>query len=307
MVGAIEINLLTHLPLLDPVEKNRLKKLYNTEDQTHLQQLLAAFECMQITMNYGDLGREYAAPFGTKLAALREQTHAQIVPLRPTECTYSHLVKDITHFLQTCCQPRALLDLFAAAEANLGRTDCSTSCAEAIKRIELWINNSCQFQHHTLAKYEPFYMDFLVPIRNSIVMLTHGLRGLKHCLQQVCIVPGGSADELALNAMLGNLVEYPTIGGLHILPTATTSAPPSEAVSIGRVLAKSNDFDAHYLKLLKVKLREMENNIALAGTISEANVGCLNHLLGLFNGVWKKQEDLRRQRVAEDESLYVTK
>lgn len=33
----------------------------------------------------------------------------------------------------------------------------------------------------------------------------------------------------------------------------------------------------------------------------------INTLLTQFNSVWQKQEELRRERIAEEESLYVTK
>lgn len=246
ITGAIELNLLTHLPLLDPVEKNRLKKLYNADEQSHLLQLLAAYECMQITMNYRDLAREPLEPVRRKLAALREQTHTQIVALRPPDCAYGQLLRDVNHFLHTCCQPRALLDLYAAVEAHLSAeaSAADNGRLEAIKRIDLWISNSCQFVHHTLVKYEPFYMDFLVPIRNSITMLTHGWQGLKQSLLSmgVCATP---AEQNAVDRMLGNLVEYPSVEGLQIL---AHGGAEEGGCHVGRVLAKSDRFDAQYLR-----------------------------------------------------------
>lgn len=201
-------------------------------------------------MKYRDLGRDCVEPYTNKLQTL--QKHSQLVPLRPIACNYTMLLKDVTHFLQTCCQPAALLELFAAVQSNLNHNGSgietgSSNIAETIKRIELWISNAAQFVHHTLAKYAPYYMDFVVPIRNSIVMMESGLRGLKHCLQQQQMYTGTGATEngasTALNALLGNLVAFPSVGGLCILPGQSAIGG-----SVSRVLIKSERYDAHYLK-----------------------------------------------------------
>lgn len=247
IVGAIEINLLAHLPLLDPAEKNRLEDKYQTEDRTHVRQMLAAFECMQVAMQYHDLGRDCAEPYSEKLQKL--QRHAHVVPLRPLTCNYTQLLKDVTHFLQTCCQPATMLELFAAIQNNLhsNSNGNSSSIGETIKRIELWISNASQFMHHTLAKYAPYYMDFVVPVRNSIVMVESGLRGLKHCLQQQQMFhsSGTESGATAVNALLGNLVEFPSVGGLRVLPGQSLA---NGAGSVSRVLLKSERYDAHFLK-----------------------------------------------------------
>jgi hypothetical protein len=52
----IELNLITHLPLVDPVKKNQLKTRYLNEDMDHLEKLLTSFKFMSIIMNYKNLG-----------------------------------------------------------------------------------------------------------------------------------------------------------------------------------------------------------------------------------------------------------
>lgn len=59
--------------------------------------------------------------------------------------------------------------------------------------------------------------------------------------------------------------------------------------------------------LLKSKLREILNRIELEKNMAPETFFEVNALLIQFNGVWQKQEELRRERIAEEESLYVTK
>lgn len=59
--------------------------------------------------------------------------------------------------------------------------------------------------------------------------------------------------------------------------------------------------------MLKAKLNEIRNRIQLERCMSSETFAEVNALLSRFNGVWQKQEELRRERIAEEESLYVTK
>ena len=263
-IGAIELNLLNYMPLLDPVEKNRLKKLYVEEDQKHLANLLDAYQFMKIVMRYEGLSSETQHAFESRIKELkdRELKFLKKVALRPDECLYGILVKDMNHFLRTCCHPRALLLLIQSVEnclttgINLNLHEHSLVTAyiqeaeEIIKRIDLWISNSKRFKHHTLDKYSEYYRDFLDPIENSITMFTYGMTGLQHCLikakDSICIHTGTYLNvNRDISNILENIIEFPNVNGLNVLPKSSAKDNKSN-VNIMNVLSKLENHDSLY-------------------------------------------------------------
>lgn len=62
-----------------------------------------------------------------------------------------------------------------------------------------------------------------------------------------------------------------------------------------------------YFSLIKAKLQEIQNSISIASNINEDIFAEFNVILNMFNGIWQKQEEIRRQKVMDEENLYVTK
>lgn len=58
---------------------------------------------------------------------------------------------------------------------------------------------------------------------------------------------------------------------------------------------------------MKSKLQEIQNNLIVSGAINESNFRKFNATLSVFNQIWKKQEETKRKRAIEEESLYVNK
>lgn len=260
VLGAIELNLLTFMPLLDPVEKNRLKKIYVEEDQQHLKQLVTAYDFMRVILHHDSLGRRITDAFETKGSELngKLEKYSKKCALRPQQCIYANLVKDVNHFLRTCCHPAALLSLLNSIKTAIASIDKDgsnsrsivQSLTENVKRIELWISNAQRFEHHTLKKYATYYKDFVAPIETSISTLKYGLIGLKHVLiserDSLCTKRSGQIGRLgdggAVSYILENLMSFPNVEGLKILPT--DGDLHKEEISIFTVLDKLDNRDA---------------------------------------------------------------
>lgn len=60
-------------------------------------------------------------------------------------------------------------------------------------------------------------------------------------------------------------------------------------------------------RLIKSKLVEIQNKITIARNISDDTFRGLDATLNIFNQIWKKREEVRRQKAIEEESLYVNK
>lgn len=228
------------MPIIDPVEKNRLKKLYNEEDEHHVKEILSVYEAFKIIMSYRGLNEEMLAHLRSKLGQIemRKQKFSKKVALRPSECIYGDLVRDVNHFLTTCCHPKILNGLIAAVEEALSyNLESGTAHAhlqnvnEIIKKIDLWINNAQQFKHHTLNKYSAYYRDFLTPIESSLTTLRFGFVGLQSCLirsrDSICMKSNGTYSDINTNGELtplfGHLVEFPSVNGIDVLPSNVSS------------------------------------------------------------------------------------
>lgn len=60
-------------------------------------------------------------------------------------------------------------------------------------------------------------------------------------------------------------------------------------------------------RLIKSKLEELHNKVVVAKEISADTFASFDATLNAFNQIWKKQEELRRKKAMEEESLYVNK
>lgn len=232
--GAIELNVLCHFPGVDPVVKATLKRTYLNDDISDVHKLSVAYETMAIVSNYRLLAsdvRHELTQHGDQLQR-RNRTSAK-VPLRPQECLYEQLKRDVAHFMSTCAHPatfKRMIDNFECqfrhqliyvdrqanqkdAEQFLGQTN------DLVKRTELWLNNVDKFEHHTLPVYRVHYRDFVEPLCCALAQLRHGFSGLMAALagkrDAVVKLDNGfyidvNGPHVQLTEFLTNLIEFPT-------------------------------------------------------------------------------------------------
>ncbi|XP_017069300.1 midasin [Drosophila eugracilis] len=305
IVGAIELYLLTNAPLIDPVEKNRLKNLYIAEDIDCLSTLSTTYDFMKIVMKYRHFGEEIFSELEARLktAHQRQQQLSQKLALRPEQCLYAALVQDITHFLHSNGDCETLFKLFQLIRTEwdnfkgpLPATKATLkSSAEALGKLELWLANAQRFIHHTLCRYSSYYQDFVEPIKCSVNQLRFGLESLKVVFARA--QQGGSislAEEL--QQTIGDIVEFPSQKPLVIRNSRLYG-----------LLAELPHSEHEYFTLLKAKLRELSNYISLGSVIDEATFAAYDDALSICNQTWQQEEQRRCQLKAEAESLYVTK
>lgn len=262
LLGSIELNLMSYMPLLDPVEKNHLKKQYNEEDIDHFENLKMSYRFMGIVMNFNSLGEEMIDIFSNKIDELtkKNEKFSKKVATRPDACVYAELVKDINHFLVSMCHPKILIELVEIIKTcleheinvknmninvtltknNLQKTD------ETIKRIQLWLNNVQQFENHNLVKYSAYYRDFIGAIEYSITILKYGLNGLMNCLiasrDRITQKPNGAYYDIDKNGVLTqiirDLVQFPSSTSIDVL------AENNEKTEMNNISHKVNIFSA---------------------------------------------------------------
>ncbi|XP_037035796.1 midasin isoform X2 [Bradysia coprophila] len=322
LIGSIEINLMSFMPIIDPVEKNRLKKVYNEEDEHHITQLLSVYDAFKIITNYRGLNEEMLVHLRSKVAQIegRKQKFSKKVALRPNECMYGDLVRDVNHFLTTCCHPKILNGLVVSVDEALAyKLDNETAhqhlqtVDEIVKKIDLWINNAQQFMHHQLNKYSAYYRDFLTPIESSLTTLRFGFVGLQSCLirsrDSICLKSNGTYSDINENGRLtplfGHLIEFPSVNGIDVLPPKSGS--PMQTSNIINVLNQLPNYEECYFMLVKSKLHEIRNRIEISGDVSLDSFSKYDSVLNICNMIWMEQEELKRKKLAEEESLYVHK
>lgn len=305
LVGAIELCLLTNTPLIDPVEKNRLKNEYIAEDIDCLSTLTTAYDFMKIAMKYRHFGEEIYSELELRLrtALQRQQQLSQKLALRSEKCLYASLVQDITHFLHSNGDCESLYKLFQLIHSeweNFQGLHVATSAQlkssiEVLGKLDLWLANAQRFVHHTLSRYSAYYQDFVEPIKCSVNQLRFGLESLKVIFTRV--QQAGSVSQAEqMQQTIGDIVQFPSQHPLVIRNSRLYG-----------LLAELPHSEYEYFRLLKAKLSELSNYIALGRVIDETTFAAYDDALSICNQTWQQEEHRRCQLKAEAESLYVTK
>lgn len=324
LCGIVELNLLTYLPLMDPVKKNQLKTKYLHEDVDHLERLLTSYKFMSIIMNYENLGKENRKLLEAEIEVIQEKLakHSKKVALRPEICVYSSLVKNVNHFLASCCHPKHLLDLineiedalrfevdYKDVEKNRETQSAKNQMDELISKLDLWIVNANKFENHTIHEFQAFYRDFIAPIECSITSLKTGFMGLRATLQMKndAIQKKESGIFWSVNqngeltTIMKQLIEFPSNTKLDIV------GDKKQKVNIFAILERISNSESVYFKLINAKVQEICNTSAVTGILDPEIFQSYDAILNVCNQMWQKQEELKRERQAEEDSLYITK
>uniref|UniRef100_A0A1B0DG03 Uncharacterized protein n=1 Tax=Phlebotomus papatasi TaxID=29031 RepID=A0A1B0DG03_PHLPP len=301
------------------VEKHRLKRSYLEQDMNHLEDLTTAHKSMGIICKYPLLGDGIVQVLLKKLGSLKvlQGKLAQKLALRPENCVYSELSRNIRHFVQMCCHPDDLRNLIANAKGlfleeprnnELINKENEKRCGDIIKTLESWMRNSDNFQYHILPQYSTHYKDFVEPIDYSVTVLKYGLFGivdhLKEASGSLTMLPpkiiGGFRENLSIDKctkILEDLIQFPRIDfGSRSCELSTKSL----------VYCLPNA-DELLLMSRKINLLESINGIALLKDIQNIQYLEFVSIFRTFNRVWQKQEDEKMRKKIEEESLYVTK
>ncbi|EDW01516.1 GH20407 [Drosophila grimshawi] len=305
LIGVLELCVLTHAPLIDPVEKNRLKNLYIAEDIDCLVHFSAAHDFMRIIMNYKHFGQQIYEQVQQRLHSAQQQQQQlnQKLALRPDQCLYASLVQDLMHFLKSNCDCAALHKLIKVIRENwshfLGKQAASEQQlrrgAELLNKLELWLANAQRFVHHTLARYEAYYQDFVLPIKCAVNQMRFGLEQLKQLFSRL-LMAGSAVEAIKLEKTIAQIGEFPAQRPLAIRNT-----------HVYGLLAKLPHSEHEYFRLLKAKLTELRNFISIASSIDETIFAAYDDALSICNRTWQQEEQRRNEQRAEEESLYKTK
>ncbi|ALC40740.1 CG13185 [Drosophila busckii] len=307
LLGCLELQLLCQAPLIDPVEKQRLRQLYLSEDITNLQHLLSVYEFMQLMLHYKHYGHDIYAQLQQQRSALlqQQQQQQQQLALRPAEAhTYNQLATQLRHFLLSNCQSAQLWQLCVAVQQHwqhFTATEAATeaqrvSCLELLQKLQLWLANAQRFQQHTLATYEAYFQDLLQPVKCALQQLRFGLEQLKTVFTRV-LQAGSVQQAQAVQSELVQLLAYPTLQEFKL-----------QKQQLQQLLMPLPHADAAYYELLLSKLNELHLFIASSGTqLNEANFSAYDEALSLCQQSWQQQQQRKQQQQAEEESLYKTK
>lgn len=237
LTAVLELQLMTFTPLVDPVEKNRLKKAYTEENQQHLSRLVATFDFMKIIMAYDGLGEEPVQSLHAKDNDLKSlmSKYSEKCALRPEQCVYVELVDQIKFFLENVCRPKLQLQLIADIDSAFNKLNAKQPITqqdiqhvdEVIKRINWCTNTAESFERSTISRFSTYYRDFTAPLQSSVIVLKNSLRSLKQCLirsREMVFNFKFAANSLdasdSLSAVLANLIEFPNVEKRqHLVPS----------------------------------------------------------------------------------------
>lgn len=230
LVAVLELHLMTFTPLVDPVEKNRLKRAYTVENQQHLNQLMSAFDFMRIVMAYDGLGEQLVdESFRGKVVEFQDllQKYSGKCAIRPEQCVYAELVDQINFFLENGCRPKSQLQLINDIDAAFNRLSQRNSVVthqdlqnvdEIIKRIDWCTNTAESFERSTITRFDTYYHDFISPLKSSVMTLKYSFRCLKQCLvksRDLVLMSKLCKDSMnepePMSGILANLIEFPNV------------------------------------------------------------------------------------------------
>lgn len=305
LIGALELSLLTHAPLIDPVEKNRLKNLYIAEDIDCLNHLSTTYDFMKIIMKYKHFGQQIYEQVQQQLQLARQQQQQlnQKLALRPEQCLYANLVQDLTHFLKSNCDCGVLHKIIIALREHwqhfvgpqLASATELKSGTELLNKLELWLANAQRFVHHTLSRYSAYYQDFVLPIKCAVNQLRFGLEQMKVLFTRL-LAAGSVPEAQRLQYTISQMLQFPSQRPLTI-----------RSNHVYALLSKLPHCEHDYFRLLKAKLSELRNFITIASTIDETIFAAYDDALHISNQTWQQEEKRRNAKRAEEESLYKTK
>lgn len=310
LCGAIELHLSNYLPLLDPVEKNRLKTEYCKEDIDYLQRQLFAYEHLACVMNYSNIFGEARTKLSEKIVELttRLEQLSKKVALRPVNSpgqTYTNLVQELNHFMTSCCAPKTLLELIRAI-IDCHKNFSPSKTKEIQQRINLFLSNVAQFSQQFTTKFGTYYKDFVNPVIYSTNHLRVGLSALHDYLrvrvQEIRYLPSTGVmyninDHDTLYDLTCELIEFPRTEPLRLTGNR----------GVATLLTDLDHNDAILCKLVQTNILEIRNSVVIAAEVDTDMFEKLTEVFELSCKMWRKQEELKKKKKEEEDSLYVTK
>ena len=307
--SSIEFYIVVYLPLVDPVEKCQLKKLYTEDEIDFYENLICSYDFTRSIMNYKSLGTHDTNIMHENITILKEnlKKYSKKLAVRPIKSLYRDLVSDVNHYLNTCCAPKILFNLINTINECLSTSYKDTELSYALqnindiaKRIDLWISNSMNFEYLIINKYGSFYNDFIQPIEYIIAKFQYSLTILKSCLMKKHDnILYNHKNNMKINSILENLIKFPNVNGIGV----------NDGNNVFKLLKNVNDDNNEELQvmaLIKIWFYEVENNVILSENIENSFNDCDN-ILKVLNKLWQKQEDNKKKQQIEEDSLYVTK
>lgn len=315
LIGCLELCLSSStIPLIDPVEKNNLKKKYIEEDIDHLSYMETSYEIMQKVMKYKYLGKEVVLNICDEIdfLKLKKKKYERKSAYRPTICLYKEMSEEIKHFFTTngnSSNLMAIIDIVDETNQCFDEMKTHVSPLDitgVVKRLDLWITNSQRFLCHTLKKYSTYYKDFTQPIEYSLNTIRLGFESLKNVLQLrhnsiVKLSTGSYMNiESKIKEMLTNIIEFPTSSlNLH-----AESCPNSDLFHA--ILEHIDCSGSLYFSLLKAKITEIRYGVQKSGEIDKVTFEELNYVFKMCNQIWNNEEDKRRKSKENKDQLYTT-
>lgn len=314
LIGCLELHLNNNLCLIDPVEKNNLKRKYIEDDIEHLSYMKTAYEIMQKVMKYNYLGNEVVSNIDKEIdiLELKKTKYQRKSAKRPEKCLYKEMSDEIKHFFVTNANSCNLMDIIDMVEEKnqylsmMNNHTHQLEVSDVIKRLDLWITNSQTFLCHTLKKYSTYYKDFTQPIEYSLNTIRLGFESLKCVLEQkynsvIKLSTGFYINiELTIKDILINILRFPTTSiNLH--------EQSSKDNDLFHTILESVDSDSSFhFSLLKTKIKEIRNLIIKAKEIDKVTFAELNYVFKMCNQIWNEQEEKRKKSKENNEQLYTT-
>ncbi|KAK3926205.1 Midasin [Frankliniella fusca] len=303
LLGCLESHLFSAFPNIDPTVKQAIKIQYTKEEMMEIKaELLAA------KMNGSVKGVQTdGVPSHPHLDILQNQLNIlenQLSTLnlynavRPQPPMYSTLTKEMQHFASSLSSV-AIITKVTKRLMSIPKNISPSECQKIISEAELWLRSLQSFTNMLEKRFSLWYPDILN--RGVELMVGVGKKIFLNCetgphhnthSKFVCSIgsfPVLSAEQTSVMDLLSNTANRNVSLIIEQMLLSATGDIPD--------LSERSQTEAYWLL-------KSSNFICMAQSCNSAEWIALNKVLRTFTQIWEKQENDRRERELDNESLY---
>ncbi|XP_041350636.1 midasin-like [Gigantopelta aegis] len=320
-VGLAHALLLSPVGPVDPVEKKMIKLRHVTDELLEIECELAVRDLHQRMMTGESLFEigcshprvRYLLARRDQLTVHKERLQKEKV-YRPDLSQYCRLTQDVGNYLQTVGSVQSvtgLLSKLILTNRMLHEMRCDpVETANAVQEERVWQRT----QHKFLERLEdvyPCYVDILEPFVVAVYQISLGMRVIaqnvdsalkthqlnfghspEHLITKLTKFPVICQTVPSILQLANDLTSEPT---LQMMKKLTTTHLTEYAISGEKQILS---------KLFIVALLLIKNHSILSRELTFEVTFALSRVFDLFVSIWSEQEERKRQKEIEDESLY---
>ncbi|XP_052133380.1 midasin [Frankliniella occidentalis] len=318
LLGCLESHLFSAFPKIDPTVKHAIKIQYTREEIMEIKaELLAA----KITGSVkgvetdGVPSHPHLEILQNHLNLLENQlsTLSHQIAVRPQPPMYSILTKEMQHFASSLSSVPIVMKVTKRL-LSICKTISPSECQIIVKEAQLWLRSLQSFTNMLEKRFGTWYPDIVGPLLTSSAKLNRGVELMVGVGKKIYLNGQTGPHHSTLSKLVCSLGSFPVLGPdqTSIMDLLSNTANRHSSLIIEQMflslvgdipgLSERSQSEAYWL--LKSSILELKNFILISQSCKTEEWNALIKVLRSFTQIWEKQENERRERELDSESLY---